>query len=105
MKSRPSSPRKRDRYSAASSSFRCPFSKITNSISSRSAKPSMADESSAHRRHQCRGSERMPTMLTEKPGDSAAALQQRHDPIQIHAIDTLDLKRHVLAQYLAHALC
>jgi hypothetical protein len=47
----------------------------------------------------------MAAALTEKPIDAASALEHGHHRIQVHAVDTLRLEGHVVAQNLRDALC
>jgi len=60
-------------------------------------------ESLGHRRHQRRRGEPIPPTLAKEPGNPSLGLQDRDHRIQVHAIDPLDLQRHVVTQDLGNA--
>src|SRR5258705_8497589 len=62
-------------------------------------------EGTAHRRHQSRGRNRIPTVPTEEPHNPQLVLQFRHVHIEVHAVDPLNRKLHVMAQDIGYPLC
>jgi hypothetical protein len=65
----------------------------------------LCHEGAAHRLHQRRRRLRLPAMLAEEPHDPGLVLQPRHEHVEIHAIDPLDRKLHMMAEDIRHALC
>ena len=62
-------------------------------------------EAPAHRAHQGRRWQRLATMLAEEPHDPLLVLQPRHIDVEVHPVDPLDRKLHMMAENIGHALC
>src|ERR1700730_12230133 len=104
MKTTPSSLPNLRRYSFITSSLRCPLRNCTRGISCCAAKFSSFATKARLRLHQRRRRQRLAAMLAEEPHDPGLVLQPRHENVEIHAIDPLDRKLHMMAQDIRHAL-
>lgn len=65
----------------------------------------LCHEAAAHRLHQRRRRQRLPTMLAKESHDPHLMLQPRHEHVEIHAVDPLDRKLHMMTEDIGHALC
>ena len=61
------------------------------------------DELLGHRVHQRRGDKRVAPVPFEEPDHTELVLQLGLVEVQVHAVDALDLKRHVLGEDLGSA--
>ena len=59
----------------------------------------------ADRAHQRRRRQRLPAMSPEELHNSLLGLQPRHIDIQVHPVDPLDRKLHVMVEDIGYALC
>jgi hypothetical protein len=62
------------------------------------------DEAPADRAHQCPRWQRLAAMIAEKPHNSLLRLQPRHIDVEVHAVDPLDGKLHMMGKDFGHAL-
>ena len=62
-------------------------------------------EGTAHRLHQRRRRQRLPAMLAKESHDPHLVLQPRHEHVEIHAVDPLDRKLHMMTEDIGYALC
>jgi hypothetical protein len=65
----------------------------------------LRDKVPAHRVHEGRGRQRQSAMSTEELHNSLFGLQPRHIDVEVHAVDPLDRKLHVMTEDIGHALC
>ena len=63
------------------------------------------DEPAAHRSHQRRGRQRLPTVFAEEVHRPQGALQPRDINVQIHPVDRLDRQPHMIAEDRRDILC
>ena len=62
-------------------------------------------KASAHRAHQSCRWQRLTAMLAEEPHDPLLGLQSRDIDVEVHPVDPLDRKLHMVAENVGHALC
>ena len=63
------------------------------------------DKAPADRAHQRARWQRLAAVLAEKPHNSLLRLQPRHIDVEVHAVDPLDRKFHMMGKNFRHALC